>query len=224
MTLEAFLAQLGTHTGPNAKGWYSARCRGHEDREASLGIRAGDRGIILKCQAGCTAEAIVTAMGLRLRDLFGDDQAGRPCTRVGAYSIPPRTGATVQPGLTLAQYAAAKQLPVDFSARSGCRTPSSDSTSCASRIRAKAVTRRRSASASPWTVPSASSGRPGPHRASTAWTVLPRHAPPTKSCWSRARATARHSGTTSSSRSGSRAPRAGARSGPARSTASAAST
>src|SRR5262249_47919606 len=112
MTLEAFLSRLDGVRGGGE--WYLARCPAHDDREASLGLRQGDRGLILKCHAGCTAEAIVTAMGLRLRDLFGDDQAVNPRSPGGGYSIPSRTPATVQPGLTLAQYAAAKQLPVDF--------------------------------------------------------------------------------------------------------------
>jgi hypothetical protein len=70
VTIEDFVALLKAVTGPNPKGWYSAKCPGHEDREASLGVKGGDRGIILKCHAGCTAEAIVAALGLTLADLF----------------------------------------------------------------------------------------------------------------------------------------------------------
>lgn len=52
------------------KGW-SARCPAHEDRRASLSIAEGDDGrALVKCHAGCTAEAIVAALGLRVADLM----------------------------------------------------------------------------------------------------------------------------------------------------------
>jgi hypothetical protein len=135
MTLEAFLARLGAYTGPNAKGWYSARCPGHEDREASLGIKAGDRGIILKCHASCAAEAIVAALGLEMKDLFPGDRPydsksekrsfskGHPTkrstrpSRGGGDTPPPSRDSysrTVPCGLTLARYAEAKGLPLEF--------------------------------------------------------------------------------------------------------------
>ena len=51
-------------------GWQS-RCAGHEDRNASLSISTGNDGrILLKCHAGCSAESIVAALGLKLGDLF----------------------------------------------------------------------------------------------------------------------------------------------------------
>lgn len=51
-------------------GW-SARCPGHDDHNASLSISTGADGrILLKCHAGCSAESIVAALGLKLGDLF----------------------------------------------------------------------------------------------------------------------------------------------------------
>ena len=50
---------------------YQARCPAHNDREPSLSISAGRDGrAILHCHAGCTFDAIVSALGLQTRDLF----------------------------------------------------------------------------------------------------------------------------------------------------------
>ena len=50
-------------------GWI-ARCPSHKDRSPSLSIREGERGILLRCFAGCSFSAIVEALGLRPSDLF----------------------------------------------------------------------------------------------------------------------------------------------------------
>ncbi len=48
-----------------------ARCPAHDDRRASLSIAEGEDGrALLKCHAGCSIEAIVGAMGLRMADLM----------------------------------------------------------------------------------------------------------------------------------------------------------
>lgn len=59
---------------PDAKqsgdGW-STRCSAHEDRHASLSIGEGKDGrVLVKCHAGCKAEAVCAAVGLRLSDLM----------------------------------------------------------------------------------------------------------------------------------------------------------
>jgi hypothetical protein len=134
-TCKEFVGRLGTVTGPNPKGWYSAKCPAHEDREASLGVKAGDRGIVLKCHAGCTPEAIVTALGLEMKDLspgdrpydsksekrsFSKEHTSKRRSRhsKGGGDTPPPSGdsysRTVPRGLTLARYAEAKGLPVEF--------------------------------------------------------------------------------------------------------------
>jgi putative DNA primase/helicase len=52
------------------RGEYEVRCTGHEDRRASLGIRAGrNGGVVMKCQAGCPNERVLSAVGLSLADL-----------------------------------------------------------------------------------------------------------------------------------------------------------
>lgn len=51
-------------------GW-SAQCPAHDDRRASLSIAEGDDGrALVKCHAGCTAEAVCAAAGLRVADLM----------------------------------------------------------------------------------------------------------------------------------------------------------
>jgi len=59
-------------TGPNK---WQARCPAHDDRSPSLSITETNGKILLHCFAGCQTEAIVSAAGLRMRDLFADAQA-----------------------------------------------------------------------------------------------------------------------------------------------------
>lgn len=56
------------HRGP---GHAMAQCPAHEDRTASLSLSRGDDGrVLLCCHTGCTADQIVTALGLTLAELF----------------------------------------------------------------------------------------------------------------------------------------------------------
>jgi P4 family phage/plasmid primase-like protien len=53
---------------------FSAKCPAHDDGTASLSISTGHDGrTLLKCFAGCTSEAICSALGLKLSDLFAND-------------------------------------------------------------------------------------------------------------------------------------------------------
>jgi len=78
--VERLLAKLPGAT-KSGKGW-SARCPAHDDRRASLSISEGDNGTaLLTCHAGCEASAVVSAVGLKLADLFPespDRTASRP--------------------------------------------------------------------------------------------------------------------------------------------------
>lgn len=47
-------------------------CPAHDDRNPSLSVTDGDKGTVLYCHAGCKAEAIAAAWGLKLSDLFRD--------------------------------------------------------------------------------------------------------------------------------------------------------
>jgi putative DNA primase/helicase len=67
--VDRLLAKL-PEAKPAGNGW-SARCPAHEDRRASLSIAEGDDGrALVKCHAGCKADAICTAVGLRVLDLM----------------------------------------------------------------------------------------------------------------------------------------------------------
>ena len=53
-------------------GW-AACCPAHDDRTPSLSVSVGENGgILLKCFAGCELEAIVSALGLAVSDLFAE--------------------------------------------------------------------------------------------------------------------------------------------------------
>ena len=80
MDIRAFLARLRVESGPNDKGEYMCRCPAHDDKNASLCVRDGEKGIVLKCQAGCDTRSVVAAMGLKLRDLFRDQDSAQHAT------------------------------------------------------------------------------------------------------------------------------------------------
>ncbi len=69
MNVEEFVKLLdGVHQ--TSRGW-SACCPGHDDSNPSLGISLGNDGrILVHCFAGCSAQEICDALGLRVRDLF----------------------------------------------------------------------------------------------------------------------------------------------------------
>ena len=60
-----------TQTGHNK---WKACCPAHADSTPSLQIVISERGnILLKCFSGCDNHDVVSALGLRWRDLFADD-------------------------------------------------------------------------------------------------------------------------------------------------------
>lgn len=65
-----------------------ARCPCHDDRKQSLSIGAGEKGVVLMCQAGCDTRDILARVGLEPRDLFYEKRdAGRPGT-TAVYDYP----------------------------------------------------------------------------------------------------------------------------------------
>ena len=90
--------------------------KGSGDQHASLSVREDGEKVIIKCFAGCERDKILGALGLSWEDLYPQ---GRK--RGEGRSTPPRTRAPVQPRvpLTLADYAAAKQLPIEELRRYG---------------------------------------------------------------------------------------------------------
>jgi hypothetical protein len=72
MTINDFLARLDGARG-NA-----ARCPAHEDSQASLSVGEGSDGrILVKCHAGCSAEAIIGSLNLKLADLMPERERGK---------------------------------------------------------------------------------------------------------------------------------------------------
>src|SRR5262245_24083093 len=50
---------------------YIAKCPAHDDHTPSLSINEGSDGrALLKCLAGCTLDAVLSAIGLTKKDLF----------------------------------------------------------------------------------------------------------------------------------------------------------
>lgn len=85
----------------------AARCPAHDDRRNSLSVSEGDDGrVLIKCFAGCQTSEIVAALGLTMADLFPRQGDG------GVTSLPQHCNSAT--AVTLAQYAAAKKLPLDF--------------------------------------------------------------------------------------------------------------
>ncbi len=73
MIAEQFVALLAS-VKSTPRGWV-AKCPAHDDRHPSLSIKEGDKGLLVKCWAGCTIEDICTAIGVLTRDLFFDRAA-----------------------------------------------------------------------------------------------------------------------------------------------------
>ena len=70
MDLHDILGLLRGVKGPSGSGEYTARCPAHDDKQASLCIRSGDKGIVLKCQAGCSCDSVCRALGIEVKELF----------------------------------------------------------------------------------------------------------------------------------------------------------
>jgi len=86
----------------------TARCPAHDDRKPSLSVRPGtDRAVVLSCFAGCSAEAIVSALGLDPKEILTARRNGAPSVS-GHGGRPARSG---QQGHTVADLAREKGLP-----------------------------------------------------------------------------------------------------------------
>ena len=71
---------------------HEARCPAHEDKTASLSVSKADGGgdapegsVLLKCHAGCTAAEVVSAMGLKLEDLYPEGSRKTKSKIVATY-------------------------------------------------------------------------------------------------------------------------------------------
>lgn len=59
--------------GPNSNGEYTAICPAHDDKQASLTIKAGDNGVLLHCHAKCSFDAICASIGVKTEEMTWDD-------------------------------------------------------------------------------------------------------------------------------------------------------
>ena len=75
LSLQDLLARLKGAT-EGSGGQYMAVCPAHDDKKASLAVRQGDKGIVMKCLAGCETEAVAQALGITMADLFEQDGRG----------------------------------------------------------------------------------------------------------------------------------------------------
>ena len=71
MTINALLGQLDNVRQRGAGKW-SALCPAHPDKTPSLSISEGEKGVLIKCWAGCYLSEICSALGILQRDLFYD--------------------------------------------------------------------------------------------------------------------------------------------------------
>ena len=94
ITMQGILQLLRVDKGPSGSGEYLARCPAHDDRQASLSLREGEKGILLKCHAGCSVDDICRRLGIEVRDLFCEAGAagGRRSAARRPAQAPPEGG------------------------------------------------------------------------------------------------------------------------------------
>jgi hypothetical protein len=76
-------------TAPNK---WLAKCPAHSDRSPSLAIKLADDRILVHCFAGCSIDAVISAVGLEMADLFPDriSYSGAPkAPRFSPYELFP---------------------------------------------------------------------------------------------------------------------------------------
>ncbi len=75
--LDKVLSCLDKVKSAGSNKW-KACCPAHDDKHPSLAItETADGTVLLKCWTGCTAQQIVSAIGLELRDLFPGEKPER---------------------------------------------------------------------------------------------------------------------------------------------------
>jgi hypothetical protein len=97
------LAEAGCDPRQSGGTWQS-RCPAHDDREPSLSVSAGKKGVLFKCHADCTQDEIRHALGLTWQDLFyaehrkgGRDDTGSRSPAPARIRPPTSTSANTKP-------------------------------------------------------------------------------------------------------------------------------
>jgi hypothetical protein len=75
MTLADLLSRFDNVTPRGRRSLVT--CKSHEDKNPSLSISEGERGLLLKCWAGCSLIEICQSIGIEQRDLFFDAPTSR---------------------------------------------------------------------------------------------------------------------------------------------------
>ena len=76
--IEQILSQLDKVRSHGPNKW-QACCPAHADRSPSFGIKLNADGqIVMNCFAGCEKSEILGALGIRMQDLFPDNDEWRP--------------------------------------------------------------------------------------------------------------------------------------------------
>jgi len=80
VTIDEFLSRLDS-VKSRGQGRWSAKCPAHGDESPSLSIAEGDKGILLRCFAGCGLWDILKSLSLEAKDLFFDSLSDDPKQR-----------------------------------------------------------------------------------------------------------------------------------------------
>lgn len=83
MTSEEFVGRLEGVI--SAQGGWVALCPAHGDRSPSLSVSDGQEGVLVRCFAGCETTDVISAMGLKMKDLFYDARATGPAQPEATY-------------------------------------------------------------------------------------------------------------------------------------------
>src|SRR4029079_18115614 len=67
--LDKLSTALGERVKLRRQDGFQAQCPAHEDDRASLAVKRGQVGVVMKCHAGCTAEAVVESLKMKMSDL-----------------------------------------------------------------------------------------------------------------------------------------------------------
>lgn len=95
MSIEEFLQRL-EGVEADGKGGYMACCPAHDDKNPSMHVNVGDDGrILVKCFSGCSTRDIVSAMGLKMKDLMPAKE--KPGKRKPKAKAAAKKAASVEP-------------------------------------------------------------------------------------------------------------------------------
>ena len=76
--LQQLIALLGGEKRRGSGGEHICLCPAHNDKDPSLSVKEGDKGIVMTCTSrGCSTEAICEKLGIKMSELFFDPMRTR---------------------------------------------------------------------------------------------------------------------------------------------------